>query len=251
MSDITDFEKEKLNVQKLYFLLLENYFENFKYKTNILYASFKNKDFLSFNYEKEKEERVSNLNSTYKDLINSSNNIKYKEILSDIFYEDDIDESFLLLDKKNYNDEMFTLRVIQRKKEQKDDLFRIREKIFIQTYKFDFLTREQKETLSLFVDEFIDKVDDFIDTQEILHADFFKDLDDLHFLEEVEGDDPIIMSNDEEVDKIANSFDNTDIMKIVEKKSDVRFYKDFREFESLNIDYDRLLKKLIKDLEDK
>lgn len=246
MSQQNKSQIEKHNAKRFYLLMHLNFFENFKHKVNKTYASFKNKKHLNYNYEKKQEERNDDLNTTYQEILNQSNNINYRKIISNIFYSKNIEDAFIELEKANYTDEMFVITVIDKSKEQIRDLNKLKDKLFENHLKFNFLSSIQKEQLSLLIDSYVNTLDDFIDSQELLHADFFTDIEDIEIDTTFENDDtPLIIDNNESVNINTKEINNSNLHEIMSNKIDIGKYENYTDFTEIEVDYDKLLENLL------
>lgn len=238
MNDIDNDFKTKTIAQKLYLKVQENHFEDFKYNLNKVYAAFKNKDFLNFNYERAQEKRKQQLEDYYYKLLNFSDFLT-KKIISDIYYSLSVEEAYNYIEQYNYVDEDLLKTSILSIKKFCDELEKLKEKITYQKKIINSLNEKKTQELLLIIDSYYKKNIIFKNSLILLELIFSKDIDEIQLTEDnYEYQELKIEGEDEKLKNQIETFSDEDIKVIINKKNELLSNPKLFEFDDADIEID-------------
>lgn len=213
--------------QQMYVAFYDFNFEKFKIELNTIFASFKNKNYLTYSQELEHEEKMKRYDSLL-DYLTEGFSFADASKIYDIFYSKNIEEAYCYVENHGFNNSDFAKYILHKNALLKQELSRLLDSLEKDLVKYSSLNEEQKNKIKNIVNRYINKMDDFSNTILLLESDFIKNIEEIEYVDSIEGEESLEIEHDEELEKtlaldvesdLKNIFpDDSDILNILRSK---------------------------------
>lgn len=178
-----DKEKElSIDARNLYLSFYDLQFEQFKLDINTIFASFKNKNYLSFGYEQAYEDKKNNF-ERYLDSLTDGLIFDDAQKLYDIYYSDSVEEAYCYIENYNMNTDQFIEVILNKNDAVVTELEKLIYRIDNDKSRFSNISDTDKVTLKSAIRKYINRMLDFSHSINILMSDFISDIEEIKFVD--------------------------------------------------------------------